>query len=149
MPLSSEQTPTPSSQPQVFQPVSKPLHSGINVNAAPFQSMQAVGLNLSTPPSPNSPPQSLSLHSASVLFFMLCKGPFAKNTSLHYIPLVFYVNKCYADTFDCSAHVLHLLQCFTHDAVFFLTTLDLRLISFHCPTSSVFTCKNAFCVNGP
>uniref|UniRef100_A0A671S4Y8 Caprin-1-like n=1 Tax=Sinocyclocheilus anshuiensis TaxID=1608454 RepID=A0A671S4Y8_9TELE len=71
MPLSSEQTPTPSSQPQVFQPVSKPLHSGINVNAAPFQSMQAVGLYLSTPPSPNSPPQSLSLHSASVLFFML------------------------------------------------------------------------------
>uniref|UniRef100_A0A671S4Z5 Caprin-1-like n=1 Tax=Sinocyclocheilus anshuiensis TaxID=1608454 RepID=A0A671S4Z5_9TELE len=65
MPLSSEQTPTPSSQPQVFQPVSKPLHSGINVNAAPFQSMQAVGLYLSTPPSPNSPPQSLSLHSAS------------------------------------------------------------------------------------
>uniref|UniRef100_A0A672ME41 Caprin-1-like n=1 Tax=Sinocyclocheilus grahami TaxID=75366 RepID=A0A672ME41_SINGR len=51
MPLSSEQTPTPSSQPQVFQPVSKPLHSGINVNAAPFQSMQAVfNMNAPVPP---------------------------------------------------------------------------------------------------
>uniref|UniRef100_A0A672MM85 Caprin-1-like n=1 Tax=Sinocyclocheilus grahami TaxID=75366 RepID=A0A672MM85_SINGR len=45
------QTPTPSSQPQVFQPVSKPLHSGINVNAAPFQSMQAVfNMNAPVPP---------------------------------------------------------------------------------------------------
>ncbi|XP_016138632.1 caprin-1-like [Sinocyclocheilus grahami] len=78
-------------QPQVFQPVSKPLHSGINVNAAPFQSMQAVGLNLSTPPSPNSPPQSLSLHTASVLFFMLCKGPFTKNTFLHYFMQFFSI----------------------------------------------------------
>ncbi|XP_052458076.1 caprin-1 isoform X1 [Carassius gibelio] len=51
MPLSSEQPPTPSSQPQVFQPVSKPLHSGINVNAAPFQSMQAVfNMNAPVPP---------------------------------------------------------------------------------------------------
>ncbi|XP_023660267.1 caprin-1-like isoform X2 [Paramormyrops kingsleyae] len=37
---------------QVFQPVSKPLHSsGINVNAAPFQSMQTVfNLNAPVPP---------------------------------------------------------------------------------------------------
>nr|XP_005172331.1 GPI-anchored membrane protein 1 isoform X1 [Danio rerio] len=49
MPLPSEQPPTPSSQPQVFQP--KPLHSGINVNAAPFQSMQAVfNMNAPVPP---------------------------------------------------------------------------------------------------
>ncbi|XP_056611276.1 caprin-1a [Triplophysa dalaica] len=53
MPLSSEQPPTPSSQPQVFQPVSKPLHSGINVNAAPFQSMQAV-FNMNAPVPPNN-----------------------------------------------------------------------------------------------
>lgn len=48
MSLSSEQPPPstalpPASQTQVFQPVSKAPHSsGINVNAAPFQSMQTV-----------------------------------------------------------------------------------------------------------
>lgn len=48
MTLSSEQPPPstallPASQTQVFQPVSKAPHSsGINVNAAPFQSMQTV-----------------------------------------------------------------------------------------------------------
>ncbi|KAB5558777.1 hypothetical protein PHYPO_G00021130 [Pangasianodon hypophthalmus] len=52
MPLSSEQPPASSSQPQAFQSVSKPLHSGINVNAAPFQSMQTVfNLNAPVPPS--------------------------------------------------------------------------------------------------
>uniref|UniRef100_W5M4T0 Cell cycle associated protein 1b n=1 Tax=Lepisosteus oculatus TaxID=7918 RepID=W5M4T0_LEPOC len=56
--LTSEQPPASSalpavSQPQVFQAVpSKPLHSsGINVNAAPFQSMQTVfNLNAPVPP---------------------------------------------------------------------------------------------------
>uniref|UniRef100_A0A673ND31 Caprin-1-like n=1 Tax=Sinocyclocheilus rhinocerous TaxID=307959 RepID=A0A673ND31_9TELE len=61
MPLSSEQTPTPSSQPQVFQPVSKPLHSGINVNAAPFQSMQAVfNMNAPVPPTNEMDSQKIS-----------------------------------------------------------------------------------------
>ncbi|MGH0124859.1 UNVERIFIED_CONTAM: hypothetical protein FKN15_017149 [Acipenser sinensis] len=58
MSLASEQPPTSSalpavSQPQVFQAVSsKPLHSsGINVNAAPFQSMQTVfNMNAPVPP---------------------------------------------------------------------------------------------------
>uniref|UniRef100_A0A8C1CUA4 Cell cycle associated protein 1a n=1 Tax=Cyprinus carpio carpio TaxID=630221 RepID=A0A8C1CUA4_CYPCA len=62
MPLSSEQTPTPSSQPQVFQPVSKPLHSGINVNAAPFQSMQAV-FNMNAPVPPNNEMDSQKISS--------------------------------------------------------------------------------------
>lgn len=50
MSLSSDQPPPstvlpPASQTQVFQPVSKVPHSsGINVNAAPFQSMQTVRL---------------------------------------------------------------------------------------------------------
>ncbi|XP_056112061.1 caprin-1b [Rhinichthys klamathensis goyatoka] len=50
MPL-TEQLP-PASQTQVIQPGSKPLHSsGINVNAAPFQSMQTVfHLNAPVPP---------------------------------------------------------------------------------------------------
>ncbi|XP_051962672.1 caprin-1-like isoform X1 [Xyrauchen texanus] len=61
MSLSSEQPPTPSSQSQVFQPVSKPLHSGINVNAAPFQSMQAVfNMNAPVPPTNEMDSQKLS-----------------------------------------------------------------------------------------
>ncbi|KAK7877529.1 hypothetical protein WMY93_031775 [Mugilogobius chulae] len=55
--LSSDQPPPstalpPASQTQVFQPVSKAPHSGgINVNAAPFQSMQTVfNLNAPVPP---------------------------------------------------------------------------------------------------
>ncbi|XDV18450.1 hypothetical protein PO909_024143 [Leuciscus waleckii] len=48
-------------QPQVFQPVSKPLHSGINVNAAPFQSMQAVfNLNAPVPPTSEMDSQKIS-----------------------------------------------------------------------------------------
>uniref|UniRef100_A0A8C9VYI2 Cell cycle associated protein 1 n=1 Tax=Scleropages formosus TaxID=113540 RepID=A0A8C9VYI2_SCLFO len=64
MSLSSEQSPPSSSlpaasQPQVFQPVSKPLRSsGINVNAAPFQSMQTV-FNLNAPVPPASETESL------------------------------------------------------------------------------------------
>uniref|UniRef100_A0A8C1CLN5 Cell cycle associated protein 1a n=1 Tax=Cyprinus carpio carpio TaxID=630221 RepID=A0A8C1CLN5_CYPCA len=55
------QPPTPSSQPQVFQPVSKPLHSGINVNAAPFQSMQAVfNMNAPVPPTNEMDSQKIS-----------------------------------------------------------------------------------------
>ncbi|XP_034443462.1 caprin-1b isoform X1 [Hippoglossus hippoglossus] len=57
MSLSSEQPPPstalpPASPTQVFQPVSKaPQSSGINVNAAPFQSMQTVfNLNAPVPP---------------------------------------------------------------------------------------------------
>uniref|UniRef100_A0A8C5C851 Cell cycle associated protein 1a n=1 Tax=Gadus morhua TaxID=8049 RepID=A0A8C5C851_GADMO len=46
---SSEQCPAPSSLPSAFPPVSKPTHSGgTNVNAAPFQSMQAV-FNMNAP----------------------------------------------------------------------------------------------------
>ncbi|XP_036399375.1 caprin-1-like isoform X1 [Megalops cyprinoides] len=63
MSLSSEQPPASSplpavSQPQVFQPVAKPLHSsGINVNAAPFQSMQTVfNLNAPVPPANETDP---------------------------------------------------------------------------------------------
>uniref|UniRef100_A0A8C1GI81 Cell cycle associated protein 1a n=1 Tax=Cyprinus carpio TaxID=7962 RepID=A0A8C1GI81_CYPCA len=56
------QPPTPSSQPQVFQPVSKPLHSGINVNAAPFQSMQAV-FNMNAPVPPNNEMDSQKISS--------------------------------------------------------------------------------------
>lgn len=56
IPLTDQPTPStalpPASQTQVIQPVSKPLHSsGINVNAAPFQSMQTVfNLNAPVPP---------------------------------------------------------------------------------------------------
>ncbi|KAM6980317.1 caprin-1a isoform 2-T2 [Aplochiton taeniatus] len=52
MSLSSEQTPVPSSLPSAFPPASKVSHSGgINVNAAPFQSMQAVfNMNAPVPP---------------------------------------------------------------------------------------------------
>ncbi|XP_061101228.1 caprin-1-like isoform X2 [Conger conger] len=58
MALSSEQPPS-SSQPPAFQPVSKPLHSsGINVNAAPFQSMQTV-FNLNAPVPPANEADSL------------------------------------------------------------------------------------------
>uniref|UniRef100_A0A7N6F992 Cell cycle associated protein 1a n=1 Tax=Anabas testudineus TaxID=64144 RepID=A0A7N6F992_ANATE len=43
MSLSSEQSPAPCSLSSAFPPVSKPTHTGgINVNAAPFQSVQAV-----------------------------------------------------------------------------------------------------------
>uniref|UniRef100_A0A674ACT5 Cell cycle associated protein 1a n=1 Tax=Salmo trutta TaxID=8032 RepID=A0A674ACT5_SALTR len=51
MSLSSEQSPAPSSLPSAFPPVSTPHSGGINVNAAPFQSMQAVfNLNAPVPP---------------------------------------------------------------------------------------------------
>uniref|UniRef100_A0A672QQK9 Caprin-1-like n=1 Tax=Sinocyclocheilus grahami TaxID=75366 RepID=A0A672QQK9_SINGR len=56
MPLTEQPPPStvlpPASQTQVIQPGSKPLHSsGINVNAAPFQSMQTVfHLNAPVPP---------------------------------------------------------------------------------------------------
>ncbi|KAM6463345.1 caprin-1 isoform 6-T7 [Liasis olivaceus] len=63
--LSTDQTPTSSplpaaSQPQVFQAASsKPLHSsGINVNAAPFQSMQTV-FNMNAPVPPVNEPETL------------------------------------------------------------------------------------------
>ncbi|KAK2917693.1 caprin-1b isoform X1 [Channa argus] len=63
--LSSEQPPPstalhPASQTQVFQPVSKAPHSsGINVNAAPFQSMQTV-FNLNAPVPPNNETEPLN-----------------------------------------------------------------------------------------
>uniref|UniRef100_A0A8C5FBC0 Cell cycle associated protein 1a n=1 Tax=Gadus morhua TaxID=8049 RepID=A0A8C5FBC0_GADMO len=48
-PLPPHQCPAPSSLPSAFPPVSKPTHSGgTNVNAAPFQSMQAV-FNMNAP----------------------------------------------------------------------------------------------------
>uniref|UniRef100_A0A671UD07 Cell cycle associated protein 1a n=1 Tax=Sparus aurata TaxID=8175 RepID=A0A671UD07_SPAAU len=52
MSLSSEQSPAPCSLSSAFPPVSKPPHSGgINVNAAPFQSVQAVfNMNAPVPP---------------------------------------------------------------------------------------------------
>uniref|UniRef100_A0A8C7S6X3 Cell cycle associated protein 1a n=1 Tax=Oncorhynchus mykiss TaxID=8022 RepID=A0A8C7S6X3_ONCMY len=51
MSLSSEQSPALSSLPSAFPPVSTPHSGGINVNAAPFQSMQAVfNLNAPVPP---------------------------------------------------------------------------------------------------
>jgi len=63
MSLSTEQPPPssalpPATQTQVFQPSSKPLHSsGINVNAAPFQSMQTVfNLNAPVPPANETEP---------------------------------------------------------------------------------------------
>nr|XP_023697884.1 caprin-1 [Paramormyrops kingsleyae] len=67
MSLSSEPSPPTSlpaaSQPQVFQPVSKPLHSsGINVNAAPFQSMQTV-FNLNAPVPPANETEALKQQS--------------------------------------------------------------------------------------
>ncbi|XP_063738559.1 caprin-1a isoform X1 [Eleginops maclovinus] len=50
--VSSEQSPSPCSLSSAFPPVSKPTHTGgINVNAAPFQSVQAVfNLNAPVPP---------------------------------------------------------------------------------------------------
>ncbi|KAM9766199.1 caprin-1a isoform 1-T1 [Menidia menidia] len=50
--LSSEQSPAPCSLSAAFPPVSKPPHTGgINVNAAPFQSVQAVfNMNAPVPP---------------------------------------------------------------------------------------------------
>ncbi|KAM3609774.1 uncharacterized protein V6R79_020208 [Siganus canaliculatus] len=65
MALSSEQPPPstalpPASQTQVFQPVSKAPHSsGINVNAAPFQSMQTV-FNLNAPVPPATETEALN-----------------------------------------------------------------------------------------
>uniref|UniRef100_A0A8C6W0Y3 Cell cycle associated protein 1b n=1 Tax=Nothobranchius furzeri TaxID=105023 RepID=A0A8C6W0Y3_NOTFU len=65
MSLSSEQPPPstalpPASQTQVFQPVPKPPHSsGINVNAAPFQSMQTV-FNLNAPVPPANETEALN-----------------------------------------------------------------------------------------
>ncbi|XP_028285700.1 caprin-1b isoform X2 [Parambassis ranga] len=65
MSLSSEQPPPstalpPASQTQVFQPVSKTPHSsGINVNAAPFQSMQTV-FNLNAPVPPANEAEALN-----------------------------------------------------------------------------------------
>ncbi|XP_027523177.1 caprin-1 isoform X2 [Corapipo altera] len=63
--LNADQTPSSSSlptasQPQVFQAgSSKPLHSsGINVNAAPFQSMQTV-FNMNAPVPPVNEPETL------------------------------------------------------------------------------------------
>ncbi|XP_056228711.1 caprin-1a [Seriola aureovittata] len=52
MSLSSEQSPAPCSLSSAFPPVSKPTHTGgINVNAAPFQSVQAVfNMNAPVPP---------------------------------------------------------------------------------------------------
>ncbi|KAM6943214.1 caprin-1a isoform 2-T2 [Xenentodon cancila] len=52
MSLSSEQSPAPCSLSPAFPPVSKPTHTGgINVNAAPFQSVQAVfNMNAPVPP---------------------------------------------------------------------------------------------------
>ncbi|XP_019954327.1 caprin-1a isoform X1 [Paralichthys olivaceus] len=52
MSLSPEQSPAPCSLSSAFPPVSKPTHTGgINVNAAPFQSVQAVfNMNAPVPP---------------------------------------------------------------------------------------------------
>ncbi|XP_042338638.1 caprin-1a isoform X1 [Plectropomus leopardus] len=56
MSLSSELSPAPCSLSSAFPPVSKPTHTGgINVNAAPFQSVQAVfNLNAPVPPATDS-----------------------------------------------------------------------------------------------
>uniref|UniRef100_A0A665WIT8 Cell cycle associated protein 1a n=1 Tax=Echeneis naucrates TaxID=173247 RepID=A0A665WIT8_ECHNA len=56
MSLVSEQPPAPCSLSSAFPPVSKPTHTGgINVNAAPFQSVQAVfNLNAPVPPATES-----------------------------------------------------------------------------------------------
>ncbi|KAJ8002585.1 hypothetical protein DPEC_G00160430 [Dallia pectoralis] len=60
---SEQQVGSPSPPQQGFQPVSKPLHSsGINVNAAPFQSMQAV-FNLNAPVPPANETEALSVAS--------------------------------------------------------------------------------------
>ncbi|XP_077424464.1 caprin-1b [Vanacampus margaritifer] len=67
MSLPSEQPPPsaslpPASQTPVYQPVPKAPHSsGINVNAAPFQSMQTV-FNLNAPVPPASETEALSQH---------------------------------------------------------------------------------------
>ncbi|KAM9606083.1 caprin-1 isoform 4-T4 [Morphnus guianensis] len=65
MSLNADQTPSSSSLPTVSQPQvfpagsSKPLHSsGINVNAAPFQSMQTV-FNMNAPVPPVNEPETL------------------------------------------------------------------------------------------
>ncbi|KAF7664622.1 hypothetical protein LDENG_00171410 [Lucifuga dentata] len=64
MHLTSEQSPVPCSLSSAFPPVSKPTHSGgINVNAAPFQSVQAV-FNMNTPVPPASNGQADALKQA-------------------------------------------------------------------------------------
>uniref|UniRef100_A0A3Q1EIF2 Cell cycle associated protein 1a n=1 Tax=Acanthochromis polyacanthus TaxID=80966 RepID=A0A3Q1EIF2_9TELE len=57
-PQESSQSPAPSSLSSAFPPVSKPTHTGgINVNAAPFQSVQAVfNLNAPVPPDGQADP---------------------------------------------------------------------------------------------
>ncbi|XP_036417338.1 caprin-1b isoform X1 [Colossoma macropomum] len=57
------------SQAQVFQPNSRPLHnSGINVNAAPFQSMQTVfNLNAPVPPANEDSPKQTSQYQSSYI----------------------------------------------------------------------------------
>lgn len=63
--LSSEQPPAPCSLSSAFPPVSKPTHSGgINVNAAPFQSVQAV-FNMNAPVPPTGDSQADPLKQAS------------------------------------------------------------------------------------
>ncbi|XP_047435941.1 caprin-1a isoform X2 [Mugil cephalus] len=61
MSLSSEQSPAPCSLSSAFPPVSKPTHTGgINVNAAPFQSVQAVfNMNAPVPPATDGQPDAL------------------------------------------------------------------------------------------
>uniref|UniRef100_A0A7N6AMT1 Cell cycle associated protein 1a n=1 Tax=Anabas testudineus TaxID=64144 RepID=A0A7N6AMT1_ANATE len=65
MSLSSEQSPAPCSLSSAFPPVSKPTHTGgINVNAAPFQSVQAVfNLNAPVPPATDGQADTLKQHS--------------------------------------------------------------------------------------
>ncbi|XP_068461122.1 caprin-1a isoform X2 [Clinocottus analis] len=65
MSLSSDQSPTPCSLSSAFPPVSKSTHTGgINVNAAPFQSVQAV-FNLNAPVPPATDGQADPLKQAS------------------------------------------------------------------------------------
>ncbi|KAI3377144.1 hypothetical protein L3Q82_000335 [Scortum barcoo] len=61
MSLSSEQPPAPCSLSSAFPPASKPSHTGgINVNAAPFQSVQAVfNMNAPVPPATDGPSDPL------------------------------------------------------------------------------------------
>ncbi|XP_076011582.1 caprin-1a isoform X1 [Genypterus blacodes] len=65
MPLSSEQSLIPCSLSSAFPPVSKPTHSGgINVNAAPFHSVQAVfNMNAPVPPASEGPADPLKQQS--------------------------------------------------------------------------------------
>ncbi|XP_029000441.1 caprin-1a isoform X1 [Betta splendens] len=65
MSLSSEHSPAPCSLSSAFPPVSKPTHTGgINVNAAPFQSVQAVfNMNAPVPPATDGQTDPLKQHS--------------------------------------------------------------------------------------